>query len=127
MDDDINLEDSWSYDGGGLSSVGPNNNGTYNVPSSAQTYNTPWDAAGGGLGQYGNDVFQVLQQGIGVYSQYKKNQQFLDYQRYEATQGGVYQQGRPNPTTGAVVQARATGNPLMLILLVGGVILLLRK
>lgn len=110
-------------------SVGPSNDGTYNVPDTAQTSNRPWDSAGGTLGQYGGDVWQVLSQGIGVYSQYKKNQQFIDYQRYEATQGGVYQQGRPTNgyQAGVAVRANAQGNPLLLILLVGGAILLLRK
>lgn len=110
-------------------SVGPNNNGTYNVPDTAQTSNRPWDAAGGSLGNYGGDVWQVLSQGVGVWSQYKKNQQFIDYQRYEATQGGVFQQGRPAGSyqTGVAVRANAQGNPLMLLLLIGGAVLLLRK
>lgn len=109
--------------------VGPTNNGTYNVPSSAQPSNTPWDAAGGTLGQYSaKDVIGLLRDGIGAWSQNKRNNQFLDYQRYEATQGGIYQQGRPNAyPTSAVVTARASGNPVMLILLIGGAMLLLRK
>ncbi len=114
-------QDSWA-------TVGPTNAGTYNVPAAAQPVNRQWDSAGGTLGQYGNDVFAILAQGIGAWSQYKRNDQFLDYQRYEATQGGVYQQGRPTqiPFDGSV-QARAAFSPLTLILLVGGAVLLLRK
>ncbi|MCE3602384.1 hypothetical protein LXA47_01990 [Massilia sp. P8910] len=112
------------------SSVGPNNNGTYGVPTSAQTSNQPWDSAGGVLGGYGKEIFGILSQGVGAWSQYKKNEQFLDYQRYEATQGGVFQQGRPNPMPVYPVQNVQTAfgmSPMVLILLVGGAVLLLRK
>ena len=108
--------------------VGPTNAGTYNVPASAQPVNTQWDSAGGTLGQYSGDVFTILSQGIGAWSQYKRNDQFLDYQRYEATQGGVYQQGRPNQVPlGATVTAGASISPLTLMLIAGGAYLLLRK
>lgn len=111
-------------------SVGPTNAGTYNVPLSAQPANRQWDTGGGMLGQYGDEVLGILAQGIGAWSQYKRNDQFMDYQRYEATAGGVYQQGRPNPgyPPAASVGVSAGGtSPLMLILLIGGAILLLRK
>ncbi|MYM39656.1 hypothetical protein [Duganella qianjiadongensis] len=107
--------------------VGPTNDGTYNVPTAAQPNNQPWDAAGGTLGQYSTkDVIGLLRDGIGIWSQNKRNNQFLDYQRYEATQGGVFTQGRPVGTR-ATVTAQASGNPTMLILLIGGALLLLRK
>jgi hypothetical protein len=110
-------------------SVGPNNNGTYGVPASAQTSNQPWDSAGGVLGGYSKEIFGILTQGVGAWSQYKKNEQFLDYQRYEATQGGVYQQGRPNPIPYPVqtVPAAMGISPVVMILLIGGAVLLLRK
>lgn len=125
--DGLNL-DAYGYQTADYGSVGPTNDGTYNVPDSAQPNNTPWDAAGGTLGQYSTkDVIGLLRDGIGAWSQNKRNNQFLDYQRYEATQGGVFTQGRPNPgQAGAVVTARASGNP-MTLLLIGGFILLLVK
>lgn len=108
--------------------VGPTNDGTYNVPTSAQPNNQPWDAAGGTLGQYSaKDVIGLLRDGVGIWSQNKRNNQFLDYQRYEANQGGVFTQGRPVGGTRATVTAQASGNPTMLILLIGGALLLLRK
>jgi hypothetical protein len=110
-----------------FTSVGPNSNGTYTVPAAAQPNNTPWDTAGGTLGNYSNEVFGILRDGIGAWSQYKKNDQFLDYQRYEANQGGVYRQGYPAGTATATVSAGAAGNPLLMIMLIGAAILLLRK
>lgn len=107
--------------------VGPQNNGTFSVPRSAQPTNTPWDSAGGTLGNYGNGVLGILQQGIGAWSQYQRNNQFLDYQRYEATSGGVFTQGRPNPMPISAQVSARTSNPMMLILIVGAAILLLRK
>ncbi len=106
--------------------VGPQTGGTYNVPASAQPNNTPWDSAGGTVGQYGGDVLSILSKGIGQWSQYQSNQQLLDYKRYEATQGGVFAQGMPNQMQTATVTARAS-SPLLLIALAVGAIVLLRK
>jgi hypothetical protein len=108
--------------------VGPTDNGTYNVPSAAQPVNQQWDTGGGTLGQYSGDVFSILSQGIGAWSQYQGNQQLLDYKRFEATQGGVFMQGSPTqvPLAGTVT-ARATISPLMLMLIAGAAVLLLRK
>lgn len=113
----------------GEASVGPTNMGTYNPPMTAQPVNQQWDTGGGGLGQYTDDVFAILAQGVGAWSQYKRNEQFLDYQRYEATQGGVYQQGRPagGIPVGGTVTARATISPTTLLLIAGAAFLLLRK
>lgn len=120
---------AYGYQTADYGSVGPTNDGTYNAPASSQPNNTPWDAAGGTLGQYSTkDVIGLLRDGIGAWSQNKRNNQFLDYQRYEANQGGVFTQGRPNPgMSGAVVTARASGNPVMLMLMIGGAFLLLSK
>lgn len=113
--------DQTSYD------VGPQSDGTYEIPSSAQPTNTAWDAGGGTTGDY-RGALDILRLGIGAVSQYKKNSQFLDYQRYEATQGGLFPQGRPNAQ---MVQGQASvsafGNPMMLMLMAGFAILLLRK
>jgi hypothetical protein len=120
---------SYGYQTADYGTVGPTNDGTYNAPAASQPNNKPWDAAGGTLGQYNaKDVIGLLRDGVGAWSQNRKNTQFLDYQRYEATQGGVYTMGRPNPgMPGAVVTARASGNPVMLMLMIGGAMLLLAK
>lgn len=107
--------------------VGPQNNGTYSVPSNAQPVNQQWDTGGGSLGQYGNQVFGILRDGIGAWSANKRNEQFLDYQRYEATQGGVFRQGAPNQQYTGTVAARTNIDPMMLILMVGAAVLLLRR
>jgi hypothetical protein len=108
--------------------VGPQNNGTYNIPASAQPVNQQWDSGGGQVGNYGGQILGILQQGIGAWSQNKRNQDFLDYQRYEATAGGVYAQGRPNPVLVPQAQASvsAFGNPIVLLMMVGAAVLLLR-
>lgn len=106
--------------------VGPQSDGTVMVPNNALPTNQQWDTGGGSLGQYGSQVFGILRDGIGAWSANKRNEQFLDYQRYEATQGGVFRQGAPNQYSG-VVQARASVDPMMLLLIVGAAILLLRK
>lgn len=108
--------------------VGPTNAGTCNVPLNAQAVNQQWDTGGGGLGQYTGDVLQILAQGVGAWSQYKRNEQFLDHQRYEATQGGVFQQGRPNQIPiGGTVTARGSISTTTLLLIGGAAYLLLRK
>ncbi len=122
--DELNLED-YGYVMPDYQ-VGPQVGGTYNVPASAQPNNTPWDSAGGTVGQYGGDVLGILSKGIGAWSQYQNNQQLLDYKRYEATAGGVFAQGRPNQIQTATVTARAS-SPMLMILLVAGAVLLLRK
>ncbi|MFL6675879.1 MAG: hypothetical protein ACJ8LG_21630 [Massilia sp.] len=111
---------------GDYGNVGPLSDGTYNVPTSALPSNQPWDTGGGSLGSYSNDVFGILRDGIGAWSQNQRNNQFLDYQRYEATQGGIYRQGVPNgvPVT---VAARATMSPTMMLMIGAAVFLLLRK
>lgn len=124
------IYDADGYDQNGYYdlTVGPTNNGTYNVPAAAQPVNQQWDTGGGTLGQYSGDVFTILSQGIGAWSQYMGNQQLLDYKRFEATQGGVFQQGKSTQIPlGGTVTARASFNPLTLMLIVGGVFLLLRN
>jgi hypothetical protein len=106
--------------------VGPQSDGTYQIPNNAQPSNQQWDTGGGTRGSYGGDVLGILRDGVGAWSQYQRNNQFLDYQRFEATQGGVFRQGAPNQYTGAVA-ARATIDPMLLILMAGAAYLLLRK
>jgi hypothetical protein len=110
-----------------FSNIGPNSDGTYSVPTAAQPSNRPWDTGGGTLGNYSSDVISILRDGIGAWSQYQRNNQFLDYQRYEATQGGVYRQGYP--AQGAVTVAAGTNLSPTLMLMMGAVVvvLLLRK
>lgn len=108
--------------------VGAQSDGTYSVPAAAQPNNVAWDTGGGFLGQYGDDVFSILREGVGAWAQYQRNNQFLDYQRFEATQGGLYRQGVPagQMRANGAVQVSGNNNMLMILLVVGAV-LLLRK
>jgi hypothetical protein len=116
MDESVSLYDAM----GG--SIGPQYDGTYSVPSSGVPANTPWDAAGGNTGNYGSDVLNVLKLGVGAWSADRANTQLLDYKRYEATNGGVYQQGSPAQIA---AQASVTRSlmPLLLIAIVAYVVL----
>lgn len=108
--------------------VGPQTGGTYDIPATAQQSNLPWDTPGAVRGQYGSDVLGILSQGIGVWSQYAQTNQMLDYRRYEATNGGVYAQGRPAGQMAATGRVQVSGNSnMLLLLLIGGAFLLLNK
>lgn len=108
------------------SSVGPQSDGTYGVPSLSLTAQ-PQDAGGGSPGQYTGQVLDIFKYGVGVLGAAYQNQQMLDYKRYEATGGGVYQQG-------AAAGVRVTGNGAtvglstnMLLLIGLGIFLLTKK
>lgn len=82
-----------TMDDGGYYDVGPQTDGT-NLPASISTLPTPRDTAGGAPASYGQSVLDIFKYGIGVWSQTEQNQQLLDYKRFEATNGGLYQQGK---------------------------------
>lgn len=97
--------------GGGWSPVGPQSDGTYGVPATAGTPQ-PVDAGGGLPGNYSQTVLDVFKYGVGAWSQYATTQQQLDYRRWEATNVGPAQQGKPAYTVGVT----AGGSGTMLIL-----------
>lgn len=116
------------YDPSDAGSVGAQPGGTYILPDAAQPNNRPWDTPGGTLGQYGSDVLNILKLGVGAWSQYQARQDFLDYKRFEATAGGVYQQGQR--AGGVDAQGRVVvqgNNNFLLIILVVGAIFILKK
>jgi hypothetical protein len=78
---------------GDSSSVGPQPDGTYNYPDAAQPNNQPWDTSGGANGAYNSQVLDVLKYGVGVWQQDQSRKDFYDYKRFEATNGGLFQQG----------------------------------
>lgn len=107
--------------------VGPQTGGTYSLPDAAQPNNTPWDTPGGSSGQYGANVLDILNRGIGAWSQDQTQRNFIDYSRYEATNGGIFQQGYgafPGVRGGVAVQAGGNGNMMLLILIAGAFFLL---
>jgi|JXWR01.1.fsa_nt_gb hypothetical protein len=110
-------------------SVGPQNDGTYSYPNTAQPNNKPWEAGGGSTADYGSDILGILKYGVGAFANVTAQKNMLDYKRYEATAGGLYQQGRPagyRPGYGYVNGAQPN-NMLFWVLIIGGAVLLLKK
>lgn len=107
----------WLDDDGGMSGYGPSTDGTYSIPTSAQPVNLPSNTAG--FPSFtGQDALDVLKYGVGVISDSWKFSELLDYKRFEATKGGVYQQGQY--ANGAAVRFSGS-NPLLMagVLLLG--------
>ena len=109
------------------SSVGPQTDGTYAIPQTAQLSNAPQNNAG-----YSSSLSpmaaSILQNGIGILGKLGLSKMQIDYARAEATNGGLFWQGRPALLSrngyGAVNQPM---NLSVLLLLAGGAWLLLRK
>lgn len=103
-------------------SVGPQADGTYGIPPTGQAV-TPIDAGGGPSGNYGPAILDIFKFGVGAYQQNQNMTAAYDYRRFEATQAGLYQQGRP-----ANLYGNANGGPsgmlIFFALMIGGVILL---
>lgn len=104
--------------------VGPQSDGTYQVPATVQANNGPVDVGGTPAGSYsGNisDIFKYGLQVLGTVGNYNLASQALDYKRYEATQGGLYVQGRP----AGVVTAKTSGLNSGVLLVAGAIVLAL--
>lgn len=104
------------------SSVGPQSDGTNLIPATGQAI-TGADQAGYGA-SYGPDVFKLLSQGIGAFTNIYNNGQLLDYKRYEATQAGLFAQGQAASGYATASLQAASGNRMVLILGVLAVIAL---
>lgn len=72
--------------------VGPQSDGTYGVPTTAEQVNDPANTAGYPASS-DSSALDILKWGVGIVSDTWKFGQQMDYKRWEATQGGVYQQG----------------------------------
>lgn len=99
-------------------SIGPQNDGTYNAPYLA-TAATPYDAGGGPSASYAPQIMDIFKFGVGVWQQQQNMQAQMDYRRFEAAQGAVYQQGQ------AANQVGSNTNMLLLIALGVGLVLLI--
>ena len=74
--------------------IGPQTDGT-NLPAySAATIAQPADTAGGQPAGYGSQILDIFKFGVGVAQQQANQQAFFDYKKFEATSGGLYQQGK---------------------------------
>jgi len=117
--------DPWSSGSGdiGLGStltyadvVGPQTDGTYQIPVAAQQVNNPANSAGYSTPMSAQSA-ALLSQGIGVLGNLANSAMVLDYKKYEATNGGLFMQGRGINGINGMPQARP--NYSMLLLLAG--------
>jgi hypothetical protein len=108
-------------------SVGPTTAGTYNVPVTAQPVNSPQNTAGYSS-SISPDVAKLLSQGIGVLGQLGMGKMQLDYAKAEATNGGLFWNGRyAQIGRNGLGIANGQINLSVLLLLGGAAWLLLRK
>lgn len=105
---------NWTYDDG--LSVGPQPDGTYAYPAAALPNNLPANTAGN-PSISDPSAFDILKYGVGVVTDLYKTGQAMDYNKWMATNGGIYREGRP-----AVVSGIATGTATGRLLLFGGIL-----
>ncbi|AXS79861.1 hypothetical protein [Dechloromonas sp. HYN0024] len=109
-----------------VADIGPQDNGTYGIPLAAQPANDPQNTAGYSS-SISPQVAGLLSQGIGAMTRLGMGAMQLDYARAEATNGGLYYQGRyagiPRNGYGQVNQPMN----LSVILLIGALAYLLLK
>lgn len=108
-------QDTWGFTMPDGSSVGPQSDGTVVVPATGQAI-TGADQAGYGA-SYAPQVFGLLSQGLGAFTNIYNNGQLLDYKRYESTQAGVVAQGQA--AMGAQVAAVNASQSNRTILIIG--------
>lgn len=118
-----NLFDPTGYVGGNTfgftldgSAVGPQSDGTNIVPPTGQAI-AGADQAGYGA-SYSPQVFGLLSQGLGAFSNIYQNGQLLDYKKYEATQAGIVAQGQ---AASAIASSRINGSQSNRTLLLIGI------
>lgn len=96
----INDPSGWGLDLG----IGPSTDGTYGIPTTAQPNNDPSNTAGFPSITSGS-ALDILKFGVSAITDSWKFGQVLDYKRFEATNGGVFAQGKPaniaTPSNGA--------------------------
>jgi hypothetical protein len=95
-------------------SIGPQGDGTYNVPSTAIPV-TGSDTGGAGY-NYAPGVFQLLNNGLGVFGNLYGQSQQLDYKRYEATQAGLIAQGQAAGQVASAQISAINSNKMLMIL-----------
>ncbi|PMS38477.1 hypothetical protein [Trinickia symbiotica] len=109
----------FSLDG---SAIGPQSDGTNIVPSTGMAI-TGADQAGYGA-TYAPDVFKLLSQGLGTFTNLTAQNNLLNYQRYEATQAGLVAQGQAATSYATATMNSAASNRTILILGIFAVIAL---
>ena len=107
---------------GDYTSVGPQTDGT-NLPADASITAAPVDAGGGAPASYSKDILDVFKYGVGAYTSQQNYKNMLDYKRYEATQTGLWAQGRPTVFSQSA-NGGAGGLVIMAAIVIGAVVLL---
>jgi len=102
--------------------IGPQSDGTYSYPVAAQPVNDPANTAGYSASAPAW-VGGVLTQGIATLGQYLQAKNITDYRRWEATNGGLFMQGRPAYLRNGQ-PAVALPSSVITLLLLGGLLLL---
>ena len=98
--------------------VGPQSDGTV-MPSPTAVMSQPQDTSGGQPAGYSQTVLDIFKYGIGTYASLQMAKQQPDYKRYEATNGGLFQQGRP----ANIAQANTGGASNLMLLAMAGVVI----
>ena len=104
--------------------VGPQADGTYQYPTTAQQVNSPQNTAGYSSA-ISPQVAQLFSQGIGALSNLGIAKMQVDYARAAATNGGLFLQGRYAGVP--LVGRRAQQMDFSMLLLIGGLAYLLLK
>lgn len=102
--------------------VGPQTDGTYSIPTAAQQVNNPANTAGNST-PMDKQSAALLSQGLGVLGNLANTAMVMDYRKYEATNGGLFMQGRAINGV-PVTQMRPNYSGLLLL---AGIVIFLRK
>jgi hypothetical protein len=103
--------------------VGPQPDGTYNIPATGMAISGASDTAGAGY-NYAPGVFNLLNNGLSAFTKIYTTGQQLDYQSYQATQAGLVAQGQAAGQIASAQIAAVNSNKMLMILGVFAVIAL---
>ncbi|MFM0741799.1 hypothetical protein PQQ51_31600 [Paraburkholderia xenovorans] len=103
--------------------VGPQSDGTYNIPATGMAISGASDTAGAGY-DYAPGVFNLLNNGLSAFTKIYTTGQQLDYNRYEATQAGLIAEGQAAGQVASAQIGAINSNKMLMILGVFAVIAL---
>jgi hypothetical protein len=104
-------------------SIGPQSDGTYNIPATGMAISGASDTAGAGY-NYAPGVFNLLNNGLSAFTKIYTTGQQIDYQQYAATQAGLVAQGQAAGQVASAQIAAVNSNKMLMILGVFAVIAL---
>lgn len=104
-------------------SIGPQTDGTYNIPATGQAISGASDTGGAGY-NYAPGVFNLLNNGLSAFTSIYNTGQQIDYRKYEATQAGLVAQGQAAGMVASAQIGAINSNKMLMILGVFAVIAL---